>query len=406
MTFAICWKPAFFVFIYFCCGALNSLQSQDVATQEIGIVNVKPESGQFVDLENGRFMVPYTSKIPGTEIEFTMMPIPSGVFVDDFEQPKGQQKTVRIAVEPFWMAEHEVTWAEFQRYMKMETFFKKFNAAGVRKITEKTAIDAVTAPSSLYDPTYTYSFGDLPKQPASMMTQFSAKQYTKWLSLSTGQFYRLPYESEWEYACRAGTKTKFYFGDDEKELSKHAWFDNNTNDSRHIVGKLLPNPWGLYDMLGNVSEWTLDQFSEDRYEHLSEADLSKPISTMTAYRKPDQLYPRTLRGGSWESLIDECNCDFRLASDKDWKDMDPFIPQSPWWFTSHLGTSAGFRIIRPYVDIDSKTKESFWKADLPSMAKEVDWRIKFNGRGAESTVDKLLHLDIEKMNAKSVSGKD
>lgn len=104
-----------------------------------------------------------------------------------------------------------------------------------------------------------------------------ATAYCKWLSKKTGDKYRLPREAEWEYACRAGTKTKWSFGDDEKELEKYAWYDKNSDDTTHEVGKKLPNPWGLYDMHGNVWEWCEDWYDKDT---------------------------KVLRGGSWSSVAD------------------------------------------------------------------------------------------------------
>ncbi|HFS82513.1 MAG TPA: formylglycine-generating enzyme family protein, partial [Epsilonproteobacteria bacterium] len=106
-----------------------------------------------------------------------------------------------------------------------------------------------------------------------------AKAYCDWLSEKTGDEYRLPTEAEWEYACRAGTTTKWSFGDDEEELEKYAWYRENSNRTTHPVGEKKPNPWGLYDMHGNVWEWCEDWYDEDKDT-------------------------KVLRGGSWNNVAD------------------------------------------------------------------------------------------------------
>jgi len=100
------------------------------------------------------------------------------------------------------------------------------------------------------------------KRPVINVSWNDAEKYCKWLSEKTKQNYRLPTEKEWEYACRAGSTGKWSFGNDEKELGKFAWYDKNSDKKTHLVGEKLPNKWGLYDMHGNVFEWSKDYVNE------------------------------------------------------------------------------------------------------------------------------------------------
>ena len=109
-----------------------------------------------------------------------------------------------------------------------------------------------------------YFVGD--DRPVECVSFYDAREFCVRLSELTGIAYRLPSSSEWEYACRAGTITAFSFGDDELMLDDYAWYRKNASNQTHPVGEKLPNPWGLYDMHGNVWEWCKD--GEDEYHWL------------------------------------------------------------------------------------------------------------------------------------------
>ncbi len=108
--------------------------------------------------------------------------------------------------------------------------------------------------------------------------------------------YRLPTEAEWEYACRAGTSTRWSFGDDANKLKDHAWYKPNAAKKTHPVKAKRPNPWGLYDMHGNVAEWCQDFYAEE----YSDGDVVQDP------RGPAGGEDRVLRGGSW--AVDEDSC--------------------------------------------------------------------------------------------------
>jgi formylglycine-generating enzyme required for sulfatase activity len=99
-------------------------------------------------------------------------------------------------------------------------------------------------------------FKNNPQNPVENLCWYNARSFCQKLSQITGKTYRLPTQEEWEYACRAGTNTRFYFGDDENQLGDYAWYYDNSQKTTHPVGLKLPNAWGLYDMLGNVWEMT------------------------------------------------------------------------------------------------------------------------------------------------------
>ena len=188
----------------------------------LGIVTTKPKSGRFVEVDQG-FMVPYSQTIPGTTVVFEMVPIPGGTFLMGSPPVEGKRSAdegpqIEVRIEPFWMGKYEVTWPEYEPFMDLYQVFKKFKYQKIRRVTDENRKLTVTAPTMLYTTDMVTEYGYGKRHPAATMTQFAARQYTKWLSAITQTQYRLPFEAEWEYACRAGTTTAFHFGDDAKKL--------------------------------------------------------------------------------------------------------------------------------------------------------------------------------------------
>lgn len=368
------------------------------AAETVGLSATAPAEGRAIKTERG-YMTEYKVTIPGTSVVFEMVPIPGGTFKmgspedeEGREDNEGPQFEVEVA--PFWMGKFEVTWAEYRLYLALYGIFKEFETRGDRKVTKENEIDSITAPTELYDPSYTFEHGEDPQLPAVTMTQYAARQYTKWMSGITGQFYRLPSEAEWEYACRAGTQTAYHFGDDASQLEDYAWYFENSDSKPHLVGQKKPNPWGLYDMHGNVAEWTIDQVLEDGYQRFA----GKTVKTADALVWPTELVPRAIRGGLWDDDAEACRSAARLSSkESEWKTEDPNLPLSPWWFTGDPTRGIGFRIIRPLTEPAlRKVKERYWAIDDSDTQDGVDNRMS-EGRGGRGLVDPDLPEAIKKL---------
>ena len=380
-------------------GSLSCVSfADDAALKQLGIATSKPESGPFVQVKEG-FMVPYTLTVPGSSVTVEMIPVPGGEFaMGSPESEAGHQADeapqVKVQVGPMWVAKHETSWSEYKLYMSMYRLFKSLASQGLRKVDATNKVDAVTAPTELYDATFTYEFGEDPKLPAVTMTQYSAKQYTKWLSKLTGYQYRLPTEAEWEYACRAGSQAAYSFGDEASELDEYAWHAGNSEAVPHEVGLKKPNKFGLHDMHGNVMEWTVNGYTEEGYKLA--AEKKQPMSFLESVFWPDSPENRVVRGGSFQDEAQLLRSSARVSSkDEDWKSEDPNVPLSPWWYTSDPARGVGFRIFRSYEPLDAEQVKKFWEYDHEYIELDVQARLD-EGRGISTVVDKELAKEIEK----------
>lgn len=289
-----------------------------------------------------------TIAIPGTKQSFRMALLPGGTFSMGSPETEagraGNEGQHQVEVNSFWIGVHEVTFDEFFCFQ-----FKEFDSDAAA--TSDFKADAVARPSPPYYD-FTYGRGKADGFPATTMTQQSALRYCQWLSDKTGDFYRLPTEAEWEYACRAGTNTAYSWGDDASKAAEFAWFFDNSSGSYQKTGSKKPNPWGLYDMHGNVMEWCLDFYAEDYFQRLDTASVNPLIL-------PTKKHSRTLKGGSFEDDAPALRSAARRKSDPKWQARDPQIPKSKWW--NPESPFAGFRIVRETKKVSKAERDRFFE---------------------------------------------
>jgi formylglycine-generating enzyme required for sulfatase activity len=275
----------------------------------------------------------YSFPTPGSKHEIRMVPVKGGTF-----SMKGAKGMKDISVSDFWMGAYEVTFDQFGVFFRDEDF------------EQGSKVDAVTRPTAQYID-LSWGMGKDGGFPMNSMSVDAAMMFCRWLYNKTGIFYRLPTEAEWEYACRAGTKTLYPFGQDPKLLGQYAWFAGNSKGKYQKVGQKKPNAWGLYDMLGNLAEWTLDQYEVDYLGKIGDATKDPLIP-------PTTRYPRSVRGGSYLSQPAAVAPGVRSKSDPSWNKRDPQIPKSRWWLTD--GMFVGFRIVRPFIQPNAEEAEKFY----------------------------------------------
>jgi formylglycine-generating enzyme required for sulfatase activity len=245
----------------------------------------------------------------------------------DAEGPTHQVKITK----PFYMAAHTVTRGQFRKFVDAEEYKTDAEKDGKGGY----GYNAATKKTEGRKPKYTWrnpGWKQSDRHPVVNVSWNDAVAYCKWLSKVEGKTYRLPTEAQWEYACRAGTTTRYYFGDDEADLKKHAnivdqslkekldvafadgiakkypgrkWFAEWDDGYPFTapVGSFQTNPWGLYDMHGNVWQWCRDCYDEKFYKDSAEED---PECT-----KGDH---RVLRGGSWIGDAWNCRAALRLGN--------------------------------------------------------------------------------------------
>lgn len=247
--------------------------------------------------------------IPGSDQAIQLEFIKGGAFTNAGEG---------IQIPDFYIGAYEITYGQYKLFQSREydtddSQLENYNA------------DAVTRPTPTYED-YTKGMGKEGGYPAVSMTQQAAVRYCQWLYQKTGIFFRLPTEAEWQYACMQGQTEK-------EPLENIAWNFQNSYETYHQVGNKMSNDLGLYDMIGNVAEWTADQYTEE-YQ----------VDT-TLWVLPTRRHSRTVKGGSYLSDPEECTCTYRERSNPRWQMRDPQIPKSEWWNTD--APFVGFRVLMP-----------------------------------------------------------
>ena len=306
----------------------------------------------------------FTEKIPNSSVSFRMISIPGGVYKmgspeDEPFRQEDEGPVREVEISPFFMGEVEVTWDEYLAfYAQTSAEGRTTDTEGIRSgpAFETDAISGATPPYG--QPDQGWGMG---QRPAISFTHHAAETYCKWLSLVTGKTYRLPTEAEWEYACRGGTETPYFFPGDAKKFEKSGLrakiSDNDTSIINSFViyrenspGKTQPpdmvkaNSFGLKNMSGNVAEFCSDWYQPDSYSHYPNGVIKDP-------KGPESGEEHVIRGGSFMDMAGSLRSAARDYTRTDnWLKTDPQIPKSIWWYSDCY--NVGFRVV---CEFDNKT---------------------------------------------------
>jgi formylglycine-generating enzyme required for sulfatase activity/serine/threonine protein kinase len=210
---------------------------------------------------------------------------------------EGPQTSVRLT-RGFWLGKYPVTVGEFRAFAESSgyrTEAERNPSSGMRVFEGGSWRDGPNR-------SWRTEFSDNDRNPVVGVSWNDAKEFARWLTereraagrLPEGYVYTLPSEAQWEYACRAGTTTRFNLGDSDSDLGRAGWFSGNSGNRTHAVGQKTPNAWGLYDMHGNVFEWTRSWFG------------NYPGGSVVDYEGPASGSSRVRRGGSWYAAARLC----------------------------------------------------------------------------------------------------
>jgi len=268
----------------------------------------------------------YKPEVITTKTGIEMVAIPAGWFEMGNDKGAADEKPIhRVWISAFWMDKYEVVQEEFRKYQLPDPSHFKNPKNPLERINWTDA--------ALYCNDRSRAEGLEP-----------CYDEQTWQCNFEANGFRLPTEAEWEYACRAGTTTKYSFGNDARKLKTYAWFAENSSGKTHLVGKKKPNPWGLYDMHGNVAEWCNDFYSESYYKRGPDRDPKGPA----------EGEEKVLRGGAWNLSSVACRSSYRAS--------DPSLND-----TCLASDIIGFRCVRSALNTAITLPNSDGKEDTMRM---------------------------------------